>query len=69
MDADDHAFVDVGVRADEQAPPLLQVEQSVGHRLAGCHGYQRTVVPPPEIAGGARSIVVEGVIDQAGAPR
>ncbi len=53
--------------SDEQAPALLQIEQGIGQRLARPVGDQHTVVARGQRTLSDRAVVVEDVVDEAGA--
>ena len=42
--ADDHPFVDLVLRVDEQDAAVLEIEERIGHRRAGFHRDQRPVL-------------------------
>ena len=67
VDAYHHAFVDFVAVADEEAPPVLQVEERVGERLAGRHRDEDAVVSRFAEAVFFRAVVVEGLEFEAAA--
>src|SRR5690606_24352119 len=69
VDADDHAFVDLVARTDEEQPSLLKVEERIARGAAVDHRHEHADVALTDFRRHARRITIEHVIEQAGAGR
>ena len=67
IDADHHAFIDLGAVADEELAALLDVPEGEGERLAAGHGDDGALLTLADITFAARAVMVEAVEHQAGA--